>query len=149
MSEKQDSRRDDRRVFKRMATSLLLMFRVKSPFEVHLQMRGQEADAVAQDISEGGLGMFTNYEIPAGARVSMKFRISNDAALLEKDSYRAFELEGDVRYTIMVRKEMDYRLGIQFLSASEADRNFITNYIKTNQLKPSYNMEEPPLEGRV
>ncbi len=141
MNEQENSNERDRRIFKRLPTTLLLMFRVKAPFEVHLQLGGKDVEAVAQDISVGGLGIFTNHKIPSGARVSVKFRISNDAAALEKDKYRTFELDGDVRYAIAVKEEMDYRLGIQFVRVSDADRSFITSYIRTNQLMPSKDME--------
>ena len=137
MDHQEDFRRPDRRIFRRAATSLLMSYRVNTPLAANAALGGQEVDAVAQDISENGLGVFTNHRIPTGARIHMRFKVFNHSAVLEKHRYRALELDGDVRYAIMTDRETDYRLGIQFLGATETDLDFFSDYVQTNQLDSS------------
>ena len=126
----------DRRESERIVSEFTLLFSVKAPFEVRVQFGEKEVDAVAQDIGEGGLALITNGVIPIGTRIQLKFKIFNDAAYTEDESFRSFDLQGDVRYS-KITKETDYRLGIQFVDIVPAERTFISNYIKSNKLRPS------------
>ena len=119
---------EDRRTFKRAAASFILSFSVKAPSEVSAQYAGRELDAIAQDIGEGGIGLLTNGVIPVGARLSMKFKIFNEPEYMDDKSHRAFELEGDVRSSL-ITEETDYRLGVEFVSVSEDERRFLTNFV--------------------
>jgi c-di-GMP-binding flagellar brake protein YcgR len=85
--------------------------------------------AIANDLSQGGLSLLTNHEIPAGAVIEIKFRLLNKTALSEEDRSRKFVFQGEVRYSFFT-KEKSYRLGIRFMNVSQADRNFIAGCIE-------------------
>ena len=138
MSGKQEPQGKDRRIYKRIYASFGLMFNVKSPFEVRVQFGERDVDAIAVDIGEGGIGMLTNGVIPIGTRVEMKFKIFNESEHELQGSYRAFELQGDVRYSVVTR-ESDYRLGVQFVIVTAEERQFLTDYVRANNLRPSQN----------
>ena len=129
----------DRRVYKRIPASFSLMFSVKAPFEVRILFGGKNIDAIAQDISEGGVGMLTNGVIPIGARVSVTFKIFDKSESVSEGHYKVFELFGDVRYSRA--QDTDCRLGVQFVDVSEDERKFLANYVQSNDLKPSESME--------
>ena len=126
-----DNSGKERRKFERVGTSFSLMFGVKSPFEVQLKLGARELDAVTQDISEGGLCMWTNYNIPIGARLNIKFKLFNDV----NGAHRSFELFGDVCYCGQDRGS-DYRIGVEFSGVTPEDHRFISEYIRMNKLEP-------------
>ena len=136
MTDRQEPQGKDRRIFKRIYASFGLMFNVRSPFEVRVQFGEKDVDAIAVDIGEGGIGMLTNGVIPIGTRVELKFKIFNDSVHELEGSYRSFELQGDVRYSV-VTKESDYRLGVQFGSVTEEERKFLIDYVRANNLRPT------------
>ena len=126
---------NERRRHKRVPDFFMIAYRVRSPFTVRIRFGEKECDAVAQDIGEGGLGLVTNYEIPIDTRVQLKFTIYNPLADDESRRLRKFEPEGEVRFGTFV-KGKDYRCGVQFLQISMADRLFISEYVKSQGLKP-------------
>jgi hypothetical protein len=135
MNDRQSQSGAERRKFKRAPVSFTVLYRVKAPFAVRIQLGNRECDAIAQDIGEGGIGLVTNYEIAVGAVVDLKFNIYYERQIAGEENYRAFELDGDVRYCRTLPKEAGYRLGICFMNNATDDRNFISNYIKSQGLK--------------
>ena len=111
---------NNRRAFKRVPTSFLLSFNVNA----------RPVDAVAQDISEDGMCVFSPQELPQGSRLNLKFKIFNDAEPIESQQVRHLEVQGKVCYSIL--EDADYRMGIQFVNIPEADRRFIANFVETN-----------------
>ena len=138
MSEKKVPNDQDRRMFKRILDSFFVTYRIQSPFEVRIRLGDKECDAIAQDISEAGLGLLTNHGIPPSALVNLKFIIFNHASLIDENRSRRFELEGEVRYKTDSENN-SYRLGVRFRSLSDADRNFITDYVRAQTLNPDSN----------
>lgn len=127
---------DDRRKHKRIPDSFPVMFRVRAPFAVSVQFGQRSLDAIARDISEGGVGLYAGHDLPAHSLVGLQFKIRNESAALEADRRRAFDIGGEVRYCA-VTDEKCYRLGVLFTSIQEADRRFIAQYIKSQVLRPS------------
>jgi hypothetical protein len=70
----------------------------------------------------------TNYQLPMGAVITMRFKMIDKAAVLDEDRARKFELQGEARYSFF-GKEKAYRVGIRFLSLSPAERDFIARCI--------------------
>ena len=134
MTEKRVLSPKDRRMFKRMADSFFVTYQVRYPFKVRIRLGAEECVAVAQDIGEGGIGVLTSHNVPSNVLLTTHFTIRNDRE--SQDKSRVFELPGDVRYKIYAKKDKAYRIGICFFNVSKADRNFIANYITTQDLKP-------------
>ena len=126
---------NERRTHRRVPDSFMVLYKVRSPFTVRIKFGEKECDAVAQDICEGGIGLITNNEIPVGARVHLKFTVYNPLAIDEDQRSRKFEPEGEVRFGTFV-KGKDYRCGIQFMQISIPDRLFISEYVRSQELKP-------------
>ena len=135
MTDKQSPGFKDRRFFRRVHDSFFVTYNVQTPFAVRVKLGDKECDAVVQDIGEGGMGLLTNYDIPASALLTLKFMIFNDLASEDKDRSRRFELGGEVRYKVYTQDKA-YRLGVAFVKISEAERYFIADYVQTQALKP-------------
>lgn len=79
------------------------------------------------DISEGGVCLLTNYDIPAKAKLCIKFVLlygHNDNI----EHARLLEALGEVRYNNFAREE--HRLGVCFTDIASEDRQVIAGFVK-------------------
>jgi len=127
-------RGEEKRRQKRIDVSFIVMYRVNAPVKIRLLVGDKEVCAIALDLSEGGMAVLTNYEVPALALVTVKFIVLNERATSVKERTRSLEVSGEVRYCVMT-KEKVYRLGILFTDLSQDDRQFIADFI-TLQSRP-------------
>ncbi len=119
----------EKRKYKRVEDSFPLKLSVRTPYLLRMQL-GPEIDAIAGDISAGGVGLYANAEMPSGAILGLTFKIYNESGTAMSQRYRDFELPGRVCYSIPM-PDGGYRLGVSFLSISDDDVAFIQNYISS------------------
>ena len=118
----------EKRKFKRADASFPVMYSIQSPFQLRLEIGKQEIDGIADDLSQGGLSLLTNYDIPAGAVILIKFRLLSKSGPSHEERSRKFELEGEARHSSF-SKENGYRVGIRFVNISQDDRYFIAGCV--------------------
>ncbi|MCU0650930.1 MAG: PilZ domain-containing protein [Candidatus Omnitrophica bacterium] len=126
MPEKSDSGMD-RRIFKRLRVNLAIVFRVDKTSKMRMQIDQKEIRATMIDLSEGGLSVLTNYDIPEGSVLSMKFtlfRVDSD----DVSFYGPMDITGEVRYHHTLANN-EYRIGIIFKSIEKEDLGEIKNFI--------------------
>ena len=128
MSEPAKQSGQENRRHKRVPAAFAVMYTVESPFELRLEIGKREIDGIANDLSLSGLSLMTNYQIPAGAVITIRFKLLHKAAVMDEDRTRKFELQGEARYSFF-GKEKAYRVGIRFLNLSPVDRDFIARCI--------------------
>ena len=121
---------DEKRQFKRVNISFTVMYKINSPLTVSMMVEGERKAAMALDISEGGMGVLINYDIPKSTIVTLKFAIVDLAASTVEDQCRSLELEGAVRYSLYVKEKYAYRVGIRFINISNNERKFIGKFVK-------------------
>ncbi len=112
----------------RVPASFAVVYTVESPFELRLEIGKREIDGIANDLSLSGLSLMTNYQLPAGAVVTMRFSMTDKRAVFDEDRTKRFELQGEARYSFF-GKEKAYRVGIKFLNLSDSERDFIARCI--------------------
>lgn len=122
---------NEKRQFKRINTSFIVMYQVDSPLTVRMTVGEKKEAAMALDVSEGGMGFLINHDIPVSTIVKVKFAMVNIAAPRIEDQYRSMELEGEVRYSLYIAEKYAYRVGIRFINISNDERKFIANFVKT------------------
>lgn len=120
----------EKRQFKRVNISFTVMYKINSPLTVDMMVEGERKAAMALDISEGGMGVLINYDIPKSTIVTLKFAIVNLTASTIEDQYKSMELEGEVRYSLYVKEKYAYRVGIRFINISDNERKFIAKFVK-------------------
>jgi len=120
----------ERRRFKRAEVNFIVFYKVNSPLTVRMRFGNIDINALALDISEGGMGVLTDYDLPALSIVTVRFIMLDDNAPSAESRTRSIEVKGEVRYNFWIEEERAYRLGIQFIGLSDEDRNFIANFIK-------------------
>jgi len=119
----------DRRQFKRVKTSFIVMCKVDSPLSVRLMIGDREINSIGLNLSEGGMAILTNYDISSTALVTLKYILFNDRDIGEEDRTKSMENQGEVRYSLLT-KERTCRIGIRFIGMPEDDRGFIYNFVR-------------------
>ncbi len=107
-----DYRGIERRVNKRVRMNCTVVYRLDEPPSTRLTMQGKDIQAKMTDISQTGMGMITNYDIPVATVLSMRF-----ALLKVKEEVVTFS--GPMEITGVVRSNTPFgsherRLGINF-----------------------------------
>jgi c-di-GMP-binding flagellar brake protein YcgR len=120
----------DRRKFKRVPVSFLVFYKVNYPLEIRIKLGDKEINALATDISEDGMAIITNHEIPLGANITVKFTMTNEKSYTSQGQYKSITARGELRYSVEEKKS--YRLGIKFIGLDADSRSFISNFVLAN-----------------
>ena len=125
---------ENKRRHKRVSETFIITYRLKAPFNVKVVLGNTECAAVAIDISEGGLGLDSTYEIPVSAKVSLHFTLLNELAATEAERHRVFSLEGESRYCEPT-PERGYRVGVHFTNITPEQKEHIAGFVRDQSLK--------------
>lgn len=90
-----------------------------------------EKQAIALDISEGGIGLMTNFEIPAASTGHVRLRLKFDLILNNGQSHDICSL-GEARYCFKVFGESKWHVGIQFVDLKEEDKEIIAAFVRSS-----------------
>ncbi len=132
---------EERRQHRRVPDSFLVAYRLLSTRAAAVRLDNNERDAIALDLSEGGLGLDAVDEIPVGAEITLRFKILNELSSTERDKRREFTLKAESRYCRLTQQN-NYRVGLLFKDISEQDREFIATYVKDQQLSMWLNVNK-------
>lgn len=125
---------EERRRFKRTPVSFTVFYKVNSPVEIRIKVQDKEFIALAADISEGGIAILTDSEVPPVSVITVKFVMLDDKAHSTDKRSNSITVQGEVRYNLATREGREYRMGISFLNLSAESRRFIYNFIAANKL---------------
>lgn len=116
---------NERRKLRRVRVSLSVTYRINEPVTVRLLTANREIKATMLDLSEEGMGILTDYDIPISTRLMMRFSLFK---VDNKDVgfYGPVEIVGEVRYNI--KTDGEYRLGIYFIKMNVQDKVEIANF---------------------
>ena len=118
----------DKRRSKRLKVEFIVTYKIDKPVEVHMWISDKEVNALMLDLSESGMAIVTNYDIPASATLLIRFTLINLYA--NKDErVTSIKILGEVRYNILT-EENEHRLGISFTRITQEDKSAIANFIK-------------------
>ena len=81
------------------------------------------------DLSESGMAILTNFDIPISTVLQIKFTLINTNARDEK-RIRSIEMSGEVRNNTITDKKI-HRLGIKFQHINDADKEAISAFVKS------------------
>ena len=109
----------DRRNYKRVRMNCTVVYRMNQPPDAHFVMKGKDIDARMIDISQGGMAMVTNQDIPVSTVLSMRFAMLN----VDKEAVKfsgPLEVTGEVKSSMPLEKN-EHRLGIYFTKMKKID----------------------------
>jgi c-di-GMP-binding flagellar brake protein YcgR len=117
----------EKRRHERLATNFLIVFKVREPWDVLKRIGNRELVAIMFDLSEGGMGILTNHDIPLATTLLSRFTLVNP--YMDGDSrVRTMEIIGDVSYNVPLPKG-EHRLGVCFTQIAHEDRNALDGFI--------------------
>ena len=119
----------DRRKHRRLKVNFIIIYQVNKPVHVLMLIGGREIDALMLDLSEVGMAILTNYNIPVTTSLLIKFTFINVDTVLEDERVRSMEIIGEVRNSSPEGRD-EYRLGISFIKIAEKDKVAIANFVK-------------------
>lgn len=118
----------ERRKSTRLRVNLSILFRLDQSSKVRMFVEEREIRATMVDLSESGLALLTNLDIPEHALLAMKFtlfRVETD----DVSFYGPIEISGEVRYRQQLTPQ-EFRVGIVFVRIADADKQEISQFVK-------------------
>jgi c-di-GMP-binding flagellar brake protein YcgR len=122
----------DRRRFRRYKLTLNAFYRIDAPMYVRMWYGDQEFEAYTLDISEGGIGLLTNLDIPVSSTLIIKitlFKLDRDGKVVY---FSPGELAGEVRYKA-AQDSKSYRLNISFVHIDTVIATQISQFIASSR----------------
>ena len=105
-------RGEERRAAKRLRMNCTVIYRVNEPVTARFMMAGRDIQAKMLDISENGMAMVTDYDIPQSTVLSMRFTLLKVKPDVVNFS-GPMEIIGEVRSNTP-EENNNHRLGIYF-----------------------------------
>lgn len=121
---------EDRRRFKRLDLNITVFYKVHEPLHIKLMVGDKEIEATILNISEGGIGLLTHYNIPTWTALFIKFNLSRMNKLGIIKTYGPMNIKGEVRSNVSLEKD-EYRLGICFIDIDPKDKTTIADFVNS------------------
>ena len=102
----------EKRSHKRLRVNCTVVYRLNEPPSARFIMQGKDIQARMFDVSQGGMAMITDYDIPVSTMLSMRFTLLN----VNKEAVTfsgPMDVTGEVRSSVALEKD-EHRLGINF-----------------------------------
>jgi c-di-GMP-binding flagellar brake protein YcgR len=118
----------ERRKFRRIKVDFTVIYQVDKPLTVRVIIGwDKEIEALMLDLSEEGMALLTNYDIPQKSELLMHFTLINLTQGQDK-RIRTMRILGQVRYSVPVGAN-EHRLGIYFVRVTPDDRKAISDLV--------------------
>lgn len=121
----------ERRKSKRIRACFTVIYKLSKQIEIKMWIGGKEVSAIMIDLSQDGMAILSENDIPKSTTLSIKFTLINEFKKKE-NQLRPIEMEGEVRYNNFL-KEKAYRLGIAFTKIKEEDKFEIADFVNTTK----------------
>ncbi|MDD5505711.1 MAG: PilZ domain-containing protein [Candidatus Omnitrophica bacterium] len=95
-----------------------------------------DIETVMINLSDLGMAIMTNYDIPLGAQLYIKFDLIN-MHLSSDERWRSMKITGEVVSNLLISGE-NRRIGIRFNGISEENKAAIRDFVLSNRL-PTHN----------
>ena len=118
----------ENRRFKRIKANISVFFRIARPAAISLLISRKEVRGTVLDLSQGGISIITNYDIPKSTLLLIKFTLFK-VDCSDVCFYGPMEIEGKVTYSLKLARN-EYRVGICFKKIRRQDKADISNFIQ-------------------
>jgi c-di-GMP-binding flagellar brake protein YcgR len=132
MSDEKDEKQE-RRQSKRVKADFHATYDIREPFRMRAQVGNKEVYTRMLDLSEKGIAIATDCNLPEGTILSLRFTLVNPHASEESEKVKEITAIGDVRYNQSCG-ERDRRLGICFTSIADKDKAALADFVKIQSL---------------
>ena len=120
---------EEKRRYQREQAAFAITYKIKAPLSARNEFGVTEHDGIASNLSEEGLSLFTNFELPVGALLIVQFRLISNVGETAEDRSRKMELEAEVRHCEKALVRASYIVGLHFNRLSDANRAYIARAV--------------------
>ncbi|HNW39713.1 MAG TPA: PilZ domain-containing protein [Candidatus Omnitrophota bacterium] len=122
----------NRRSAERKEVAYTLSYGIEKPYDLRVRSGlKDDLEALMLDLSVSGMSMISEFELPRGSQLRIKFTFI-DLFLSGEDRIRRVEITGKVISHTQLSNG-SYRIGIYFNEISEEDKAAITYFIRRNK----------------
>ncbi len=118
---------NDRRRFQRLRMNLSVIYKVDQPVTVRMLIGDKEVEATTLDLSEGGMALLTDFNIPVSTSLFIKFTLFKVGGDGKVNFYGPVVIGGEVRSNVLSEKK--YRLGICFSQIEPQDKTEMADFL--------------------
>ncbi|MDD5561259.1 MAG: PilZ domain-containing protein [Candidatus Omnitrophica bacterium] len=123
----------NRRKSERIDAAFILTYNLEKSHTLSVSLGLVDSvETVMINLSDLGMAIMTNYDIPSGAQLYIQFDLIN-MHLKGDQHHRSMKIIGEVVSNHILSGE-DRRIGIRFDKISEEDKEAIRNFVKDNKL---------------
>lgn len=118
-----------------------VVLRVSRAHRTQVRLAAKNVTGKLLDLSEGGCGVEVDLFLPKGTRVNV---FLDRSLIVQKEGGASAEGPSHIAGTVVgsaVRGPKKFRLGIQFLRISKADRKVIAEFVKFHERRKSPRVE--------
>jgi len=119
----------ERRKSKRLKVDFSFFYRINKPWYVFLLISGKEVEAMALDLSSGGIAISTNYNINVATVLSMKIMTYKQDEENNFKFYKTINAQGRVCSNILEDTDR-YRIGISFTEIDAEEKEELLLFAK-------------------
>jgi len=119
----------DQRKFQRYDCNLTVWCKVQEPQDVRAQFADRELEATALNVSEAGIGLISNHQIPKHSIVSLTLVMLRGNSSGEIRGQRPLEVKGKVCYSQPTGEVNRYRLGVCFTEVPSEYKERLSNFL--------------------
>ncbi|MFC1514503.1 PilZ domain-containing protein [Candidatus Omnitrophota bacterium] len=116
----------ERRRFDRIPVDFTLTYKINEPLKVRMLVEDREVEAEISNLSESGMSLVTNYNIPIASILLITFNLIDVTSSAQTPTI--LQMSGEVRYNILLG-QAGHRLGINFTEISPHDRQVISAFV--------------------
>ncbi len=120
---------NDRRRFQRLKVNLSVFYRVfEAPWSICELVGGDEFEAIAIDLSESGMGLYSQHAFPEGVVLNLSFILYK----CDDDGLISFKDPVDVKAMVcycLPKEDGYYRLGVSFQEVTTKEKYSLANFI--------------------
>lgn len=127
MAEKKAYDGAERRKFKRMKVEFSVTYLVQQPLEVVMRVGDKKVQAAMLDLSEEGMAIKTEHDIPQGTQLQIGF-ILLYAFTPYENIMQDMQIEG-VIVNRAALSDRTFRLGVQFTKIKPEDRKAVIDFV--------------------
>jgi c-di-GMP-binding flagellar brake protein YcgR len=119
----------EKRQFKRLRASFIVIYRPRKPSDIFMFIDDTAVTGIMLDLSEDGISLSTDYDLPAATVLSIEFTLINPYAARDK-KVRKIEATGEVCSSTLFDQE-EQRVGIHFTRIDPDDKRALADFVKT------------------
>lgn len=119
----------EKRSVKRLKINFTVLYQINKPLSIRMMIGwNKEVHATMLDLSQDGVAVLTDYDIPKSTVLQIRFTLINLGGI--SDSIKTMNMMGEVRYNTAMEANQ-HRLGILFTNIEEVDKKTIAEFVES------------------